>query len=251
MYQLLRPSKKVDAENGFSLLEVMVAMIVLTVGLMSGAMLMTHVYKLTSVSRYMALAAQLASEELEDLNRYPNNTNAPYIDPHIAVPAGSNTCGIPGEACVGSLTQDSPPVTIAGTSVSYYDSVSLASQSGSGQQYGQMSETYQMPCTGPPDGNGNFVMIPYSPNGAPPVSFNPGNPNNVQQFPALCYASAQTGMTFDRRWVIEQDQPVVGLRRITVLVTLDDKSVQMYIAPPGPGQQPPPSITFQMSMVRQ
>jgi len=44
-------------------------------------------------------------------------------------------------------------------------------------------------------------------------------------------------MTFDRRWVIEQDQPVPGVRRITVLVTLMDKSIQ-------------PSVTFQMSMVR-
>jgi prepilin-type N-terminal cleavage/methylation domain-containing protein len=232
-------------ENGFSLLEVMVAIIVLTIGLMSGAMLMTHVYKLTLVSRYMAVAAQLASEELEDLNRYPNNTNSPYIDPHITVPAGSTDCGIAGETCVGNFTYNDGPKTIAGTSVSYFDEVRLASQQG------QMSETYKMPCTGPPDNNGNFVMIPYSPNGQPPVSYNPGNPNNVQQFQALCYASAPSGMTFVRRWVIEQDQPVVGLRRITVLVTLDDLSVQMYIPPPGPGQQPPPSITFQMSMVRQ
>jgi prepilin-type N-terminal cleavage/methylation domain-containing protein len=247
MYQLLRPSK-VGAENGFSLMEVMVAIIVLTVGLMSGAMLMAHVYKLTSFSRYMALAAQLASEELEDLNRYPNNTNSGYIDPHITVPAGS-TCWIPNETCIGSIFDATQPglgpVTIAGTPVSYFDSVSLASQNG------QMSETYQMPCTGPPATTGNYVLIPYLPNGQPPVSYNPGNPNNVTQFPAECYAAVPGGMTFDRRWVIEQDQPLVGLRRITVLVTLDDKSVQMYLPPPGPGHQPPPSITFQMSVVRQ
>jgi hypothetical protein len=44
-------------------------------------------------------------------------------------------------------------------------------------------------------------------------------------------------MTFDRRWVIEQDKPVAGVRRITVLVTLRDLTVQ-------------PPVTFQMSMVR-
>jgi hypothetical protein len=44
-------------------------------------------------------------------------------------------------------------------------------------------------------------------------------------------------MTFSRRWVIEQDQPVAGVRRITVLVTLMDRTVQ-------------PPLTFQMSMVR-
>jgi prepilin-type N-terminal cleavage/methylation domain-containing protein len=244
MFQSPRP-KRLTGENGFSLLEVMVAIIVLTIGLMSGAMLMAHVYKLAQVSRYMALASQLASEELEDLNRYPNNSNSGYIDPHITVPAGSTCPGIAAETCVGSLTSDYGPLTIAGTAVSYYDSVSLASQSG------VMSETYQMPCTGAA-GPGNFVMIQYTPNGQPPVSYNPGNPNGLaQQFPAQCLASAPGGMTFDRRWVIEQDEPVVGLRRITVLVTLDDKSVQMYIPPPGPGQQPPPSITFQMSVVRQ
>jgi hypothetical protein len=57
-------------------------------------------------------------------------------------------------------------------------------------------------------------------------------------------------MTFDRRWVIEQDQPVVGLRRITVLVMLNDKSVQLYTGTVLPGQQPPTSVTFQMSLVR-
>jgi hypothetical protein len=37
--------------------------------------------------------------------------------------------------------------------------------------------------------------------------------------------------------VIEQDQPVPGVRRITVLVTLMDQTVQ-------------PPVTYQMSMVR-
>jgi hypothetical protein len=44
-------------------------------------------------------------------------------------------------------------------------------------------------------------------------------------------------MTFDRRWVIEQDKPVAGVRRITVLVILADKTIQ-------------PPVTYQMSMVR-
>ena len=138
--------KGADRGAGFSLLEVLVAITVLAVGLMSGAMLMTHVYRLSVQSRYMALATQLASEELEDLNRYPNNVNAAYIDPHIMVPTGSNTCAIAGETCVGSLTFDSGPVAIteAGstTQVSYFDNVSLTTQNGT------MSETYKMPCTG-------------------------------------------------------------------------------------------------------
>src|SRR5579872_4863808 len=107
MYSSQLP-KHAGTEKGFSLMEVLVSIVVLTIGLMSGAVLMAHVYRLSVNSRYMALATQLASEELEDLNRYPNNTNTtpPYIDPHIAVPSGSNTCGITGETCIGSLTQD-------------------------------------------------------------------------------------------------------------------------------------------------
>jgi hypothetical protein len=44
-------------------------------------------------------------------------------------------------------------------------------------------------------------------------------------------------IVFKRRWIIEQDLPVTGVRRVTVLVTLTNQSVQ-------------PPVTFQMSMVR-
>lgn len=217
-------------EKGFSLLEVIVAIVVLTIGMMSAAALMANVFKASVRSRYMALATQLASEELEDLNRWPANYNTTpaYIDPHILVPAGSNTCALAGETCIGSLTQDcnslTSPIQCGNTNtVSYFDWVYLSTTNG------QMSETYEMPCTGPPDGAGNYVTLSYSPSGQAPNS-----PLN----PALCKANPPlAGMTFDRRWVIEQDQPVVGLRRITVLVTLSDQTIQ-------------PPVTFQMSMVR-
>jgi Tfp pilus assembly protein PilV len=209
-------------------LEVLVAIIVLTIGLMSTAVLMANVYKYTVRARYMSMASQLASEELEDLSRWP--ASASYTDPHISVPAGSTTCGITGETCIGSLTSDYGPQTFTDSSgtntyVSYYDTVSLSIQNG------QMSETYKMPCAG-----GNYVTVPLSPNGQTPTP--------------TCTATAPTGMTFNRRWVIEQDKPVTGVRRITVLVTLDDASVQLYTAKLLAGQQPPPSVTFQMSMVR-
>ena len=41
-------------------------------------------------------------------------------------------------------------------------------------------------------------------------------------------------MTYLRRWRIEKDVPTPGLRRVTVLVQLEDNSVQ-------------PPVTFQMS----
>src|ERR1700744_1495062 len=89
-----------DWQDGFTLLEVMVAIIVLTIGMMSTAMLMTNVYRASVRSRYMAQATQLASEELEDLSRYPSEKG--YVDPHIQVPTGATSCGITGETCVGN-----------------------------------------------------------------------------------------------------------------------------------------------------
>jgi hypothetical protein len=197
-------------------------MAVMVVGMMATALLMANVYKLTVRSRYVALATQLASEKLEDLNRWPIATTGgvvTFIDSHIMVPTGSNTCGVAGVTCIGSLTADYGPQTITDlsgntTPISYFDSVCLSTQNG------QMSETYQTD-----GGSGaNYATVPYSPNGQTPTVTNSSTP------PTL-------GMTFDRRWVIEQDQPVVGVRRVTVLVILVDNTIK-------------PPVTFQMSMVR-
>lgn len=216
MSQLLR-RKNADVEKGFTLIEVMVALVILAIGLMATALLMANVYRLSVRSRYMALASQLASEELEDLNRWP--AKASFIDPHITVPSGSTTCGVTGVTCIGSLTSDYGPQTLTDSSgnqtpVSYFDSVCLSTQNG------VMSETYQDPYSSSP----LYDTLSFSPNGQPPQISYSSTPPTV-------------GMTFGRRWVIEQDQPVAGVRRITVLVILMDKTVQ-------------PPVTFQMSMVR-
>jgi len=210
--------------KGFSLLEVMVALLVLTIGMMSAALLMANVYKGSVRSRYIALASQLASEELEDLSRWPANYNSspPYIDPHILVPIGSNDCGIPSETCTGKLDTDFGPVNITvngiTTPVSYFDTVCLTTQNG------QMSETYQNPTSS----SASYNTLTFFPDGRPPSLSTSTTPPTV-------------GMTFGRRWVIEQDQPVVGVRRITVLVNLDDLTVFG-------GNKPQP--LFQMSLVR-
>ena len=209
--------KQTAAPGGFTLIEVLVSMAIMVVGMMATALLMANVYKLTVRSRFVALASQLASEELEDLNRWPATTGG-FIDPHIIVPSGSNTCGATGVTCIGSLTTDYGPqtITVSGntTSVSYFDSVCLSTQNG------QMSETYQDPSSSTP----LYDTLTFSPNGqAPSVSYSSTPPT--------------VGMTFDRRWVIEQDQSVVGVRRITVRVILADRTIQ-------------PPVTYQMSMVR-
>src|ERR1700682_4901392 len=69
-------------QRGFTLLETLVAIVVLTIGLMSVAALMTQTLRSTTNSRSMSTAAMLATEKLEDLNRY-SKTDA-------AVAAGGN-----------------------------------------------------------------------------------------------------------------------------------------------------------------
>ncbi len=64
------------AQRGFTLLETLVAIVVLTIGLMSVAALMTQTLKSTTNSRSMSTASLLATEKLEDLNRYASTDAA-------------------------------------------------------------------------------------------------------------------------------------------------------------------------------
>ena len=62
--------RKLGPQRGFTLAETMVAILVLTIGLLSVAALMSQMVGTSSQSRYMSTAALLASEKLEDLNHY-------------------------------------------------------------------------------------------------------------------------------------------------------------------------------------
>jgi prepilin-type N-terminal cleavage/methylation domain-containing protein len=236
--------------GGFTLVEVLVSIAVLSIGLLAAALLMSITYKYSVRSRYMAEAAQLASEKLEDLGRYPAQISSAvvYPDAHIFVPSGSTcqiTASTTGSNCVGSIA---PALTCASqgnctfnTISSTYSPVSItANQSGAGGTQsnstatisysdsvylsaanGTVQETYQTAGGSSP----SYATLTYSPNGATPVPSSSTTP------------PGNTGETFDRRWVIEQDQPIAGVRRITVLVTLMDQTVQ-------------PAVTYQMTAVR-
>jgi prepilin-type N-terminal cleavage/methylation domain-containing protein len=91
--------------RGFSLLEVLIAITVLVIGLSAMAALVAGTLSGTDRARYLSTATTLASEKLEDLNRWPAS------DPHVA--AG------------GSLTSDS-----ASGSINFYDDIDLSNTTG-------------------------------------------------------------------------------------------------------------------------
>jgi Tfp pilus assembly protein PilV len=178
--------------RGFTLLEVLVATVVLIVGLVGVAGLIGSTLGGTARSGYMNQAATLATEKLEDLSRYPS------ADPTIA--AG------------GGLTSDT--VT---SNVPYYDEVYFSPSQGA------IEET-----VGSLDGSGNtqYQTVTYTPNG------------QINTSAATSSGPSTAGQTaYKRRWIIEANAPVTGVRRITVLVSLEGSLIQ-------------PPVSFQMSTVR-
>ena len=101
--QLRASNRRLNA--GFSILEVLVAITVLAVGLSAMAALVAQSLGGTETARYMALATTLASEKLEDLNRYPA----------AAAQVGAG----------GSLSSDQ-----AVSGLHYYDDVDLSNTNG-------------------------------------------------------------------------------------------------------------------------
>ena len=194
-----------NRQCGFTLIETLAAILVLTVGLVGLAVLMSNMMTGGARSRYMSEAAMLASEKLEDLERYP------AADANVAVTSGS---------IAGNLTSDvTASVTSNGATdnVDYFDTIQLSSTGGS------ISET-----SSGKDSSGitNYTTINHSPSGAVTSTTSSTAPP----------PTAET-LAFKRRWTIEKDAPVRGVRRITVLVTLTNPVVVK-------------SVTFQMSMVR-
>ena len=222
---MFRPIRTAS-DRAFTLLETLVALVILTMGVVATATVAARSMNTSRQSKYMALAAELASEKLEDLNRWDPD------DPQICVPTGSSS--------VGSLTQDTPLQTTtcpggASATVNYYDDIAMNTVvSGPNSPcpnttYGCFTETVSA------IQNGNTI---YNTTVHPPSG----------EIQTLQTSTPPTVYTFDRRWVIEAN-PVVngvtitGVRRVTVLVTLLDTSLYQ-----GSSNYIP--ITFQMSMIR-
>lgn len=72
METLLLPRKR-SRERGFTLIEMMVSILILTIGLVGTAALMSNSVNMGAHARYVSTAALLASEKMEDLDRFPDN----------------------------------------------------------------------------------------------------------------------------------------------------------------------------------
>ena len=205
---------KQHRHGGFTILEVLIAIAVLLIGVVSVAALSGSMLTASHRSKYMTLASSLASEKLEDLNR-PANT-----EPEVCVPSGSTT--------VGSLTADVLQTTTCASGASntenYYDDVSIIfGQNGNGDCPNVNGGCFAETVSTVNGGNVNYITTYHSPDG----HITTGAPS----------VNAASYVSFHRRWIIEQDTPVVGVRRITVVVQVVDKTDQ-------------PAANFQMSMVR-
>jgi prepilin-type N-terminal cleavage/methylation domain-containing protein len=199
--ETLMSRRKAGRESGFTLIEVLVAVTVLAVGLLAVAALMSQMGTSTNQSRFMGVEALLASEKLEDLNQFPVNATE--------IGAGGNL------AAGGSLTVDLP---------GYFDHVQISSGAAA-EASGDLIEIKIG--NDPVSGAANYTIISHSPNGQTLSQTSLGAPPT----PSVDM------LTFDRRWLIEQNVPVTGVRRITVQISLPNA---------GFGQ----SATFQTTMVR-
>jgi Tfp pilus assembly protein PilV len=167
----------------------MIAMFVLTVGLMAMATLVAKTLGGTERARDMGLAATLTSEKLEDLNRWPTN------DPDVANG--------------GSLTVD----TTVGT-IDYFDDVVFATSSG------VETETISTK-TG---GTTTYVSTSHSPNGTITQTSSTTAPVTTGQTAFHRRWLVEVNPTLNGI-TLTAPAPLVGPRRVTVGVTLVNSTV--------------------------
>jgi prepilin-type N-terminal cleavage/methylation domain-containing protein len=216
-----RPNRKYR-HRGFTVLEVLIAAAILVIGMVALASMAGTLMGTGNRSKYMSLAAVLASEKLEDLNHWYGFIAQP------AQPEAPQICVPNGQTSVGSLTTDVLQTTTcaAGASapIAYYDDVSIGLSNSSSDCPNPTAGCFAETLSSLSGGNIIYNTTYHSPDGNITTSTS---------------STAPTNTTFHRRWIIEANTPVTGVRRITVLVTLKETAATTG-----------PTVTFQMSLVR-
>jgi prepilin-type N-terminal cleavage/methylation domain-containing protein len=113
MSQSLRNSRR---QRGFTLIETMVSILVLTIGLVGTAALMSQSVDMGAHARYVSTAALLASEKMEDLSRFP--TGDPNLNAGGSL--GADTPGYSDSVQISSTNGNiNESTTISGTTTLY------------------------------------------------------------------------------------------------------------------------------------
>jgi Tfp pilus assembly protein PilV len=208
------------------LIEVLVSLGILAVGLLGVAGLISSMLASGTQARYMNVANVLASEQLDNLNKWPSTdqnvcdstacadaTNSPYCS--------ATSCGT--LAGSGACTAGDP----------YCDQVTVSETSGA--DYETQTQVVTDPVTGTSTNQTTTIVHTNAGCVGTPTACGVPNPS-------------AGGLTFTRRWLITTDPTIVsssgtpatvtGARRVTVVVSLVNES----------NSQNP--VTFQMSMVR-
>ncbi|MGH9573308.1 MAG: type IV pilus modification PilV family protein [Candidatus Acidiferrales bacterium] len=204
-----RKSLSKSRGKGFSLIEVLVSIVILSIGLLGVALMISSTIVSGTRAKFMSMANVLASEKLDSLNKWPSSgTTNTTCDPNIC--AGGSLTG-PENCAAGDI---------------YCDQITV--NEASGVDYETQTQT-----TGTPPVTTTTTIVHTS--------------SGCIDTPTNCgVADPVGGSTFTRRWLITTDPSVTtngasstitGVRRITVVVTLNNP----------PANQP---VAFQMSTVR-
>jgi type IV pilus modification protein PilV len=196
--QLFIKSNKVSA-RGFSLIEVMVSICILTIGLLSVAALVTNTMKSGTSARYVNMANILASEKLDSLNKWPST------DPNVA--AG------------GSLT--GPSTCAAGDA--YCDQVTMTEASGADYETQTQLINLVPVTTTIVQTNAGCVDTPT--NCSVPAPAGGGS-----TFTRRWLITAPVTVTSSGGTVTTVGSAAVGPRRVTVIVTLTNQDPQVPVS---------------------
>jgi len=182
------------------MLEVLVSIVILSIGLLGVALMISTTVASGTRARYMSMANVLASEKLDNLEKWP--TSATSCDPNVC----------PG----GSLT--GPKFCAAGDT--YCDEITVNEASG-------VDYETQTQMVGDPPAPVTTTIV-HTSGGCVDTPANCG----VSTPPG-------GGSTFTRRWLITADPTITssgatatitGARRITVIVTLNDQPVNQPVS---------------------